>query len=66
MKKPEPEKPILLTGKQAAELLNITDRHLFNLTRQGVFKRVKLGASSRYLRSDIEAVIAKLADGGGQ
>jgi predicted DNA-binding transcriptional regulator AlpA len=66
MKKPEPEPPILLSGKQAAKLLNITDRHLFNLTRQGLFKRVKLGASSRYLRADIEAVIAKLAEGDGQ
>lgn len=66
MKKPEPEKPILVTRREAARLLSVTERHLQNLEKQGVFKPVRLGVSVRYKRTDIDAAIAKLAEGDGQ
>lgn len=61
--KPEPEKPILITRREAARLMAVTERHLQRLERDGVFPVVRLGAAVRYRRADIEAVIAKLAEG---
>ncbi|WP_152098916.1 helix-turn-helix domain-containing protein [Lacipirellula parvula] len=63
---PEPEPPILVTRREAARLLAVTERHLQNLDRAGVFKPVRLGTAVRYRRCDIEATIAKLAEGGDQ
>jgi len=61
--KPEPEKPILITRREAARLMAVTERHLQNLEKQGVFPVVRLGTAVRYKRSDIDAVIARLAEG---
>jgi hypothetical protein len=47
-RKPEPEPPLLVTRKEAARLLAVTERHLQNLERDGLFKPVRLGASVRY------------------
>ncbi len=57
---PEPEPPLLVTRREAARLLAVTERHLQNLERDGVFPVVRLGASVRYRRADIDAVIAWL------
>jgi excisionase family DNA binding protein len=63
VKKPEPEPPILITRREAARLMSVTERHLQNLERDGVFKPVRLGASVRYRRAEVDAVIARLANG---
>jgi excisionase family DNA binding protein len=65
-RKPDAEPPLLVTRKEAARLLAVTERHLQNLERDGLFKPVRLGASVRYRRSDIDEVLRRLADGGGQ
>ncbi|BBO32515.1 helix-turn-helix transcriptional regulator [Lacipirellula parvula] len=62
----EPDPTLLITRREAARLLAVTERHLQNLERDGLFKPVRLGTAVRYRRCDVEATIAKLAEGGQQ
>lgn len=57
------EPTLLVTRKEAARLLAVSESHLKDLTREGVFPAVRLGASLRYQRRDIEETIRRLADG---
>jgi excisionase family DNA binding protein len=66
VKKPESEPSILITRREAARLMAVTERQLQNLEKQGVFPVVRLGTAVRYRRSDIDAVVAKLAEGDAQ
>ena len=59
-RKPEPEPPILITRREAARLLAVTERHLQNLERDGLFKPVRLGTAVRYRRDAIEAKLREL------
>ena len=52
--------PVLLTTRQAAADLAISEGHLKNLTAAGVIPFVQLGRSVRYRRADIETAVAKL------
>ena len=45
----------LLTTKEAAAWLRISSRHLQNLAKRGAIPRIKLGASARYDRRDLQA-----------
>lgn len=58
------EPPILITRREAARLMSVTERHLQRLEREGVFRVVRLGASVRYQRADIDEAIRRLADEG--
>lgn len=39
---------LLLTARQAAEMLNISDRQVYNLMYRGLLKSVKIGGSRRF------------------
>ncbi len=50
--------PMLLTCRQAAELLSISERTLWQLTKDGKIPVVKVGRSVRYDPADLRAWIA--------
>jgi excisionase family DNA binding protein len=52
--------PKLLSPSEAAFALGISDRHLANLTAEGVLPRIKLGRRVLYRWSQLEAALAKL------
>lgn len=62
-RKPDAEPPLLITHKETAKLLAVTERHLQNLERDGLFKPAMLGATVRYRRSDIVELLKQLANG---
>jgi excisionase family DNA binding protein len=45
--------PLLLTGRQAARLLSISERTLFTLTQEGQIPAVRFGRSVRYDPGDL-------------
>lgn len=51
--------PLLLTPAEAAKLLAISPRKLWTMTDLGEVPCVRLGHSVRYLRDDLQAVIAR-------
>jgi excisionase family DNA binding protein len=53
---PEVE-PLLLTARQAAAALSISERTLWQLTRDGAVRCVRLGRAVRYDRRDLIALI---------
>ena len=54
---------LLLTAKQAAAALSISERTLWELTRRGEIPRLKIGASVRYDLRDCIAFIDKKKGG---
>ncbi len=50
--------PALITIGEAAQLLNVSIRHMQRLTASGHFHAVKLGRSVRYRRHDIIKVVS--------
>ncbi len=54
---------LLLTSRQAAASLQISERTLWELTRRGEIKRLKINSSVRYDLKDLEAFIAKKKGG---
>jgi excisionase family DNA binding protein len=48
---------MLLTPRQAAHELQISERKLWSLTNDGQIKAVRFGRAVRYDRSDLEAAI---------
>lgn len=50
-------KPMLLTARQAAKALTISERKLWTLTQQGEIPVVKSGRSVRYDPADLRAWI---------
>lgn len=57
--KPKEEK--LLTIKQVAELLGVTEPTLWRWNKEGVLKRVKVGNKVRYKESDVNKVLEEMA-----
>jgi excisionase family DNA binding protein len=53
----------LLTAREAAKILTISPRHLWDLTDRGELPAIKIGRSVRYARADIDAFIAKSRTG---
>lgn len=51
----------LLTSRQTAELLAISERTLWTLTRDGTIPAVRLGRSVRYRSIDIETALRSLS-----
>ncbi|MCX5650142.1 MAG: helix-turn-helix domain-containing protein [Planctomycetota bacterium] len=55
----------LLTVQEAAKILTISPRHLWDLTDRGELPAIKIGRSVRYAQADIDAFIAKSRTRGG-
>lgn len=49
--------PILLTYKQAAKLLNVSDRTVWSWVHEGLLAAVRIGRTVRIDRSDLEEFI---------
>lgn len=58
---PPPSPPLLLTRRDAAKLLQISERGLIDLERDGLFQPVRLRTAVRYTRESLEASIHRLA-----
>jgi excisionase family DNA binding protein len=55
---------LLLTAKQAAAALQLSERTLWELARRGEIKRLKINSSVRYDVKDLEAFIEAKKEGG--
>lgn len=55
---PVPIAPLLLTEAQAAELLSLSPRKVWELAARGAIRSVKIGALKRYRRVDLEEWVA--------
>ena len=51
--------PMLLNTRQAATLLNISERTVFSLIKEGKLPSVKIGRCLRFSVADLEAFIAQ-------
>ena len=51
---------LALSVPELAELLGISQRHVWKLVARGVLQPVRLGRSVRFLRSDVLAVLETL------
>jgi excisionase family DNA binding protein len=49
--------PLLITAKRAAELLNISTRHLYTLTNRGLLRAKRIGRRVLYRMADIQRFI---------
>jgi excisionase family DNA binding protein len=62
--KADPELRLLLSAKQTAQRLNISERHLYNLTKQGQIECVRTGRRmKRYTPDGIQRYIARHTHG---
>ena len=61
---PIPPPALLLTPRQAAKTLAISERTLWTLTQSGEIPRLKIGSSVRYDLRDLEAFIEAKKNGG--
>lgn len=52
---------ILITDREASLLLSVSRSKFHVLVAAGRLRRIKLGRSARYLRSDVEAFAEQLA-----
>ncbi|BBO32510.1 helix-turn-helix domain-containing protein [Lacipirellula parvula] len=57
----KPTEPILLSRRETAKLLNISERSLVNYESQGLFRPIRLGRQVMHRRQDIDASLEKLA-----
>ena len=55
--------PMLLTVRQAAEALQISERKLWSMTASGEITRVRIGRSVRYDPTDLRAWIERQKTG---
>jgi excisionase family DNA binding protein len=55
-----PTEALLLTSLQAAKLLTVSPRTLWELTKNREIRVLRIGRLKRYRRSDLEAYIAGL------
>ena len=56
----------MISRRELARLLGVTERHVQNLDKRGVFRPVNVGRCVRYLRSEVDEAIRRLADEGGK
>jgi excisionase family DNA binding protein len=56
---PPPTATLLLTEPEAAKLLNLSPRKLWELAARGTIPFLKIGAVKRYRRADLEAWVAR-------
>lgn len=55
MTKPPPKSPILIDSREAARLLSISPRKLWELTNVGEIPSLRIGRAVRYRVADLEA-----------
>jgi excisionase family DNA binding protein len=55
---PEAQRRVLLTVREAATALAISERTLWELTHRGGLPCVRIGRSVRYVQADLDAWIA--------
>jgi excisionase family DNA binding protein len=53
---------LLLTVREAAAVLSISERSLWERTRRGEVLAVKIGRSKRYARGELERYVARLRE----
>ncbi len=58
-----PTPQLLLTAREAARALAISERTLWTLTKEGKFRLVKIGAQRRYILSQLREDIERLQSG---
>lgn len=51
------DQPLLLTVSEAAQLLRISERTLFTLTKEGGVPSIRVGRGVRYSSADLQAWI---------
>lgn len=56
----------LLTAREAADYLNISDRMLANLRKDGGLQAVRIGRCVRFRLRDLDRWVANHADEGGE
>ncbi len=56
----------ILDAVEVAELLQLRRSTVEDYARRGVLPSIKLGRFRRFVRSDIEAELARLRNGGGE
>ena len=61
-----PDRPLLLTPRQAAEALQISERKLWSMKASGEIPHVLLGRSVRYPVADLQQWIEERMKGGKQ
>jgi len=59
----EPIVPPLLTSRETAKTLAICEKSLFNLTRRGELRAIRIGRAVRYSVSDLQAFIDRAKGG---
>lgn len=52
------EQPILISEREAARLLGVSDRTVWQMRKDGKIKAVKIGAAVRYARSELDRFIS--------
>lgn len=57
---------LLVTAREAAQLLGVSERHLFNLTKRGEIACVRLGRSVRYYLQTLLDWIKRKEAGDGE
>ena len=57
------EQPLLLSCKQAAALLGLSSRSIFNLMRDGRLHRVRIGNRTLVRRTDVETLALTGSEG---
>ena len=58
--------PKLLKSREAAELLSISERKLWQLTKDGKINAIRLGHSVRYRPADVQRDLDKLSTMNGK
>lgn len=53
--------PILLSRRETARLLNISERSLVTYEARGMFRPIRLGRQVMHRRQDIDAALERLA-----
>ena len=61
---PESITPKLIRPKEAAAYIAVSERTLFTLTKSGNLLAVRIGASVRYCREDLDAFITRCRTNG--
>lgn len=53
---------LLLSSKEVAQMLGISERTLFTMTKDGRIDCVRIGSAKRYSREQVDAFIARSTD----
>lgn len=54
----QPIEVLLVTARQAAQMLNMSERHVYNLMNRGLLRSVKIGGSRRFHADELKRLAA--------